>query len=299
MILKPPYLKKGDTIAIAATARKVSPNDLSFAIRLIQEKGFKIVLSKNIYSEFHQLAGDDSVRTQAFQELIDREDIQAIFIARGGYGTVRIIDQIDFTALKKFPKWICGFSDITVLHAHLFQMNIQSVHSTMPMLFNQSELATNSLFDILEGKKIHYPITPHPLNRTGECQGILVGGNLSVLYSLSGSPSQLDLKDKILFIEDVDEYLYHIDRMMMQLKRAGMLKKLKGLIVGGFTDLKDNTVAFGKTAEEIIFEAVKEYDYPVCFHFPAGHIKDNWAFVHGGEVYLNVGKNLIHLKSLE
>ncbi len=299
MTLKPPYLKKGDTIAIAATARKVSPSDLSFAIRLIQEKGFKIVLAKNIYSECHQFAGDDILRTQAFQELIDRKDIQAIFIARGGYGTVRIIDQIDFTPLKKFPKWICGFSDITALHAHLFQMGIQSVHSTMPVLFNQSDAATNSLFDILEGKKIHYPIVPHPMNRTGECQGILVGGNLSVLYSLSGSPSQLDLKNKILFLEDVDEYLYHIDRMMVQLKRSGMLSKLKGLVVGGFTDLKDNTVLFGKTAEEIIFDAVKEYDYPVCFHFPAGHIKDNLAFVHGCQISLSVGENLIKAEILE
>ncbi|GIV27294.1 MAG: peptidase S66 [Bacteroidia bacterium] len=299
MFIKPPYLKKGDTIAIAATARKVSPEDLQFAISFIEKKGFKVVLAKNIYSLFHQFAGEDIVRAEAFQELIERKDIQAILIARGGYGTVRIIDRIDFTPLKKYPKWICGFSDITVLHAHLFQLGVQSVHSTMPVLFHQSLEATDSLFKILRGEKINYFIPWHPLNREGECSGTLVGGNLSVLYSLNGSVSQLNFEDKILFMEDVDEYLYHIDRMVMQLKRAGVLMRLKGLIVGGFTDMKDNTIPFGKTAEEIIYDAVKEYDYPVCFNFPAGHIKDNYAFIHGGNIRLKVKKGGVEVEWLE
>lgn len=286
--ITPKNLEKGDKIGIAATARKVSPNELEYAIQYIQQKGYDVVLSSNIYDEYHQLAGCDEARAHGIQALLDRNDIQAILIARGGYGTIRVIDKLNFEKFQSHPKWICGFSDITVLHAHLFHLGFESIHSTMPLLFAQSNIASQSLFDLLEGKNITYPVFPHPLNRKGMAEGELVGGNLSVLYALNGSVSQLDYRSKILFIEDIDEYLYHIDRIMMQMKRAGYLKQLNGLIVGGMTDMKDNNIPFGKTAEEIIYEAVKEYDYPVCFHFPSGHIKDNMAFIHGRKVKLLV-----------
>lgn len=283
-LITPPFLKKGDTIGIAATARKISDSELNPAIQLIEQFQYKVKLSENIFSEYHQFAGTDEERAKGFQQLLDDEQVKAIFIARGGCGTVRVIDKINFESLKHRPKWICGFSDVTVLHSHLFQIGIKSIHSTMPLLFTQSEISTQKLFDILEGKNVEYTIPSHPLNKKVDTEGILVGGNLSVLYSLNNSVSQLNFNDKILFIEDVDEYLYHIDRMMMQMKRAGFLSRLKGLIVGGMTDMKDNNVPFGKAAEEIIYDAVKEYDYPVIFNFPAGHIKDNMPFIHGGDI---------------
>jgi len=295
-LVTPPFLKKGDTIAIAATARKVSQEEIDFAIQEIQKRGYKVLLASNIFESFNQFAGTDEARQRGLQELLDRPDINAIFIARGGYGTIRILDSLDFTLFKKNPKWICGFSDVTALHSHLFQLGFKSIHSTMPSLFHQSKIAVSSLFDVLEGKKVHYPLNPHPLNKDGFIEGLLVGGNLSVLYAISGSSSQIDYRNKILFIEDLDEYLYHIDRMIMHFKRAGFLSQLKGLIVGGMTDMKDNTIPFGKTVEEIIYDAVKMYDYPVCFNFPSGHIKDNYAFIHGEKIRLVVKKDKISIE---
>ena len=300
-LIQPNFLKKGDCIGIAATARKVSVSELSYAIQYLQERGYNIILSSNIYSAYHQFAGNDIERAKGLQELLDHPDVRAIFIARGGYGTVRIIDKIDFVAFTKHPKWVCGFSDVTALHSHIFNLGFKSIHSTMPLLFSQSTKSVECLFDVLEGKEMDYCVLGNALNRVGVATGILVGGNLSVLCSISGSVSQIDYRDKILFIEDVDEYLYHIDRMMMQLKRAGTLKHLRGLIVGGMTDMKDNEVPYGKTAEEIIRDMVNEYDYPVCFGFPAGHIKDNMALIHGEKVELNISPNdgIVRLKSVE
>ncbi len=289
-MIRPPFLQPGDTLAIAATARKVDRQELDNACEYLKQKEYCVVLASNIYSEYHQFAGTDEERIKGLQELLDNTEIKAILIARGGYGTVRIIDHLDFTKFKQHPKWICGFSDVTALHSHLFNLGFESIHSTMPILFSQSLDAAEKLMLILNGQPIKYNLPPHPLNRFGKTKGILVGGNLSVLYSLSSSISQIDYKNKILFIEDIDEYLYHIDRMLMQMKRAGFLKHLKGLVVGGFTNMKDNTTPFGKTAEEIIYDTVKEYDYPVCFNFPAGHIKNNMPFIHGGEIILNVNR---------
>ena len=292
-LIRPGYVQRGDYIGIAATARKISANELQKALPYIESRGYHILLASNIFSEYHQFAGTDEERAKGLQELLDHPNIKAIFIARGGYGTIRILDKLCFQQFLKFPKWICGFSDITALHSHLFNIHVQSVHSTMPLLFHQSDVATQSLFDCIEGKKIHYPISPHPLNKPGKTEGILIGGNLSVLYAISGSVSQPFYKDKILFIEEVDEYLYHIDRMMMHLKRAGILKQLNGLIVGGMSAMKDHPIPFGNTAEEIIYEAVKDYDYPVCFGFPAGHIADNYAFIHGQKIQLSVLTNIV------
>ena len=223
--------------------------------------------------------------------MLDNPDIKAILCVRGGYGTVRIIDDIDFSHFQKNPKWLAGFSDITVLHSHIHKLNVASLHSTMPISFSSNTTESiMSLKDALFGKHLSIKIDLHPFNRFGEAKGQIVGGNLSILYSLMGSPSDLNTDGKILFIEDLDEYLYHIDRMMMNLKRSGKLSNLKGLIVGGMTKMNDNTIPFGKDAESIIKDVVSEYNYPVCFGFPAGHIKDNRALKLGVIAELKVDK---------
>jgi len=248
------------------------------------------VLGKNIYAIENQFAGSDEQRAKDFQWAINDESIKAIIIARGGYGTIRIIDEIDFNKLKTNPKWITGYSDVTVLHSHIHQhIGIPTIHATMPINFSKNKEAVETLRKCLFGENVSYSFETHPLNRIDEVKGVLVGGNLSLLYALSGTESDIDTKDKILFLEDLDEYLYHIDRMMLNLKRSGKLANLKALIVGGLTDMKDNAIPFGKTAEEIILDAVKDYDFPVCFNFPAGHVDRNLALYFGKEVCLKIG----------
>lgn len=293
--MTPPYLKPGDKIGIVSTARKITREELQPAVECFNKEGFEIVFGKNLFKEQNQFSGTDDERAEDFQRMLDNPEIKAILCARGGYGTVRIIDKLDFTSFKKNPKWICGFSDVTVLHSHIEKkFGIETIHSIMPVqlkkLGGESE-AAKTLVKSLKGGLLNYKFPAHELNREGNTKGVLVGGNLSILYSLLGSVSDIDTAGKILFIEDIDEYLYHIDRMMMALKRAGKLDKLKGLVAGGMTDMKDNTVPFGKTAEEIIVDAVREYAYPVCFNFPAGHIDNNCAIYLGRKVELDVGTN--------
>ena len=291
-MIRPPFLKKGDTIGIAATARKISEAELMPAITKFREWGFQVLLSEALYAEDHQFAGTDQQRLSGFQKLLDNNTVKAIIIARGGYGTVRLIDEIDFTSFKKNPKWIIGYSDVTVLHSHIHQnFGIETIHATMPLNFpknNNESIALSSLYNALTNNNIEYIINPLSTEKTGETTGILTGGNLSLLYALSGTVSDIYTNGKILFLEDIDEYLYHIDRMILQLKRCGKLKNLAGLIVGGMTDMKDNQIPFGKNAYEIIADAVKEYDYPVCFGFPAGHIEDNRALILGRKISLAV-----------
>jgi muramoyltetrapeptide carboxypeptidase len=285
-----PSLKPNDKIAIIATARKISAEELSFAVETIKAWGLRPVLGKNIYAIENQFAGSDEQRAKDFQWAINDESIKAIIIARGGYGTIRIIDEIDFNKLKTNPKWITGYSDVTVLHSHIHQhIGIPTIHATMPINFSKNKEAVETLRKCLFGENVSYSFETHPLNRIDEVKGVLVGGNLSLLYALSGTESDIDTKDKILFLEDLDEYLYHIDRMMLNLKRSGKLANLKALIVGGLTDMKDNAIPFGKTAEEIILDAVKDYDFPVCFNFPAGHVDRNLALYFGKEVCLKIG----------
>lgn len=292
--MTPPYLKPGDKIGIISTARKISREELQPAVECFEKEGFEIVFGKNLFKELNQFSGTDDERAEDFQLMMDDPDIKAILCARGGYGTVRIIDKLDFTAFRKNPKWICGFSDVTVLHSHIEKnFGIETIHSIMPVqlqkLGGESE-AAKTLLDSLKGKLSDYQFPAHPLNKEGVAEGILVGGNLSILYSLLSSVSDINTVGKILFLEDIDEYLYHIDRMMMALKRAGKLDKLQGLVVGGMSDMKDNTIPFGKTAEEIIVDAVKECDFPVCFRFPAGHIDNNCAIYLGRNAKLEVSK---------
>ncbi len=285
----PPFLQSGDTVALVATARKVSPDEMAPAIIRLQSWGLKVYIPTQLYASNNQFAGTDAQRAEVLQEVLDRPDIKAIFCARGGYGTVRIIDQIDFQTFQSSPKWIIGYSDITVLHQHINQnFGIATLHATMPVNFGKNEEATATLRGALFGESLQYTMVSHPLNRCGNCGGEIVGGNLSLIYALCGSKSDIDTEGKILFLEDLDEYLYHIDRMLQNLKRSGKLEGLKGLIVGGMSDMKDNTIPFGKTAEEIIRETVNDYNYPLCFGFPAGHIDRNMALIFGKEAVLHV-----------
>lgn len=288
----PPGIQKGDKIGIVACARKISKEELQPALELLTSWGLEPVMGKNIFGEEHQFSGTDDQRAEDLQSMLDDPAVKAVISARGGYGTVRIIDKIDFTRFRQHPKWIIGYSDITVLHSHIHNFGIQTLHATMPINFTKNAEATETLRKALFGEKLSYEVGSHSLNRKGNAEAELTGGNLSLLYALTGSSSDLDTKGKILFIEDLDEYLYHIDRMMISLKRSGKLSQLAGLIVGGMSDMKDNTIPFGKTAEEIILDAVKEYDYPVCFNFPAGHIDRNLALVMGKKVKLEVGNNV-------
>ncbi len=297
-MVTPEYLKVGDTIAIVATARKISKEELAPAVSTFESWGLKVVFGKNLFGQDNQYSGTDAEREADLQCMLDDTNVKAIISARGGYGTVRIIDVLDFSNFVSNPKWIVGYSDITVLHSDInARFGIETIHATMPINFPKdgtSNSATETLRKALFGEPLSYSFETDKshgsLLRKGTAEGELVGGNLSLLYALSGSVSDIDTSGKILFIEDLDEYLYHIDRMMMQLDRAGKLKNLAGLIVGGMNDMKDNTVPFGKTVEEIIADAVKKYKYPVCFGFPAGHIPDNRALILGRKVNLSVAE---------
>jgi len=287
--LIPPALKKGDKIAITCPAKKL-PAPMTDAIKLLQSWGLEVVLGETIEASYHQFAGDDDLRARDLQRFIDDDSIKAIIAARGGYGTVRMIDKVDFGRFVQNPKWMVGFSDITVLHTHLFaNYGAQTIHGQMPVTIpDASARSLETLKKALFGEELSYQFTSQTLNRSGQGSGILVGGNLSLLVSVAGSVSDLNYNNKILFIEDVSEYLYSVDRMVRNLKRAGKLKNLKGLIIGGFSDLQDNDIPFGQTVPQIIMDVVQEYDYPVCFDFPAGHIPDNCSLIFGKTLNLSV-----------
>jgi muramoyltetrapeptide carboxypeptidase len=297
--MRPPYLKAGDTIAITATARKVSPAEIGPAVALFSSWGLNVKLAEGLFSEHNQFAGDEPTRTKALQLLMDDPSVQAIICARGGYGTVRIIDSLDFTGFMQSPKWLIGFSDVTVLHSHMFtHFRVPTIHSIMAFGVQQHMADADSIEALRKtifGERNSYRTDPHALNRTGTVSAPLTGGNLSVLYSLLGSDSDIDTNGKILFLEDLDEYVYHIDRMMMNIKRNGKLSGLAGLVVGGMNDMKDNAIPFGKTAEEIIAEHVAEFTFPVAFGFPAGHEKKNLALVFGETYNLSVNETSVQL----
>lgn len=299
MIKEPPYLKKGDKIAIVCPAKKL-PQSISAAIGILESWGLHVVQGKSVSAEHHQFAGSDELRTADLQQFLNDESISAIIAGRGGYGTIRIIDELDFTLFNQSPKWLIGFSDITVLLSHAFaQLNTQSIHAQMPYTFLESTAdALESLRKALFGEAIHYTYASHFENKVGKAEGVLIGGNLSLLMAVQGSVSEMDYTDKILFLEDVGEHEYAIDRMMRSLKRAGKLAKLKGLIVGAFNEIGEEKIPFGQTPEEVIWELVKEYDYPVCFNFPVGHINDNRAMVLGKNVSLQVSTSNVTFQFL-
>lgn len=291
-MLRPDFLKKGDKIGIVATARKVSFEEVKTSINILESWGLEVVLGKTIGLGLNQFAGTDAERRADLQQFFDDKEIKAVLAARGGYGTVRMMDGINYERFLQSTKWLIGFSDLTVLHGHLNGvLGVQSIHGTMAFSFgNNTQEALNSLKDALFGGPLQYEFPVHPMNKNGKMKGEIIGGNLSILYSMLGTNTPVLSSGKILFIEDLDEYLYHIDRMMMAMKRAGKLQNLVGLVVGGMTDMKDNKVPFGTSPEEIILEHVEEYGYPVCFNFPAGHISDNRAIVFGREVSIEIGE---------
>ena len=293
----PSNLQKGDAIAILATARKNIDDNLKPAIDLIHSWGLEVVLGKTIGLDNNQLAGTDEQRASDFQSMLDNPNIKAIWCVRGGYGTSRMLDFIDFTKFKSNPKWIIGFSDVTVLHSHLNKLGVASIHGIMPVNINTSTPeAKESLRKSLFGETLTYTIPCEKENKLGIAEGELIGGNLSILYSLMGSETQVNCKGKILFIEDLDEYLYHIDRMMMSLKRCGCFEGLKGMLVGSFIKIHDNEIPWGKNAQEIILDITKNYDFPIAFHFPAGHIHNNNALVFGRTISLEINDEATILK---
>ncbi len=292
----PPYLAIGDTVAITCPAKKL-PRDILDAVKLLESWGLNVVLGETVKASWHQFAGTDELRALDMQRFLDDPNIKAIFAARGGYGTIRIIDRIDFSNFKKHPKWIIGFSDITVLHSHIQAVyKTESIHGQMPLTIPDGSIVSlETLRKALFNEALDYKYTSAIKNKSGEANAVLIGGNLTLLVMMAGSVSEQDYSGKILFLEDVGEYLYSLDRMMWNLKRSGKLTNLKGLIVGSFTEMKDNDIPFGQTAEQIIMEHVKEFDYPVCFNFPAGHINDNQALIFGRKVNMLVDEQNVSL----
>ena len=292
----PSYLQPGDTVAITCPAKKL-PRNIEDAVKLLESWGLNVILGETVHASWNQFAGDDELRSTDFQRFLDDPSVKAIFAARGGYGTIRIIDRLDFSEFSNNPKWIIGFSDITVLHSHILSLyKTESIHGQMPLTIREgSEISLETLRKALFNEDVNYAYTSKANNKSGEAEGILIGGNLSLLVMMAGSVSEQEFSDKILFLEDVGEYLYSIDRMMWNLKRAGKLNNLRGLIIGGFTELKDNDIPFGQTAEQIIMGHVKEFGFPVCFNFPAGHIPDNRALIFGRMSRLKVDGQQVEL----
>ncbi len=294
--IQPAHLKKGDTILIIAPAGKIKDKEYIIAgIKLAKKWGLVVVYGKHLYAQENSFAGTDDERLNDLQKGLDNPSIKAIWSARGGYGLVRIIDDLDFTKFKLHPKWIVGYSDITVLHNKIHNLGYQTIHGQMPGTLDldnpDQKESTNTLYKALFGKKIKYKLPSSNNNRTGQSSGPIIGGNLSIVYSMLGSDTSLDTTNKILFLEDVSEPLYHIDRMMISLKRAGYFENCVGLILGDFKLKENNGNPFGKTVEEIVLEAVEGTDFPIIFNFPAGHIDDNRSLVLGANVELLVTNN--------
>ena len=289
-------LNFGDRVGIVSTARKINLKELDMAVNIFNQWGLKVELGVNLLNEDNQFSGTIKERTSDLQAMLDNDKIKAVICARGGYGTVQIIDNIDFALFINNPKWIVGYSDVTVLHSHLNNLDIPTLHASMPINFkSNTKESLETLRKTLFGEKNYIKIDTNNYNVLGKAEGEIVGGNLSILYSLMGSNSDLDTNGKILFIEDLDEYLYHIDRMMISLKRSGKLENIKGLIVGGMTNMHDNKVRYGRNAEQIIRDYIIPYNIPTCFGFPAGHIKDNRCIKFGVKSVLDVNKSDVSL----
>jgi len=281
----PPYLQPGDTIGITCPAGYVAPERIAFCVEVLARWGFKVKIGQTIGTGQFYFSGKDEERVADLQEMLDDNNVKAILMGRGGYGTSRIIDALDFTRFREQPKWICGFSDITVLHSHIHTtLGIATLHSPMSGAFNaesENSYYIQSLRKALTGEPLTYSFKASDYNRNGTAEGLLVGGNLAMLAHLSGSVSQLDTTGKILFIEDIGEHLYNIDRLLLNLKRSGQLEHLAGMLVGSFTDLQDTERPFGQTLEEIIWDKVEAYDYPVAFNVPCGHDTENITLALG------------------
>ncbi len=295
-IFRPPILQAGDQVGIVAPAKRVSQQEMQMAIQILESWGLRVVLGKHLYKIHNQFAGTDLERTEDLQTMLDDAEIKAIICARGGYGTIRIVDKLSFERFLQHPKWLIGFSDITVLHCHLHNLRVESIHGIMPLLFpKQTEQTIESLRKTLFGESLEIEAHPHPLNHPGRAEGMLVGGNLSLFANTIGTPSEVSTRGKILFLEDVNEYLYHLDRMMIHLYRAGKLANLAGLIIGHFTEIQDDEVSFGQTVNELIDQIVQEYNYPVCYDFPVGHEVHNMTMICGRRGRLEISREKVQL----
>jgi muramoyltetrapeptide carboxypeptidase len=296
----PPFLKKGAILGITCPSGYVSKERVAYAVTVLEKWGFQVKLGRTIGTEHHYFSGTDSERLADLQQMMDDPEVNAILMGRGGYGLSRIIDSLDFTSFLNKPKWVCGFSDITVLHSHLeSRFLMPSLHSPMCGAFRpetEHEGYLHTFYAALTGESIMYHIADSPYNRHGVTEGTLTGGNLSMLTHLMGSASEVNTEEKILFLEDIGEHLYKVDRMLLTLKRAGKFDHLKGLILGGFTDMEDTERPFGQTIEEIIWDKVKEYNFPVCFHFPSGHQDINYTLTLGATHKLAITENGVILE---
>lgn len=301
MTIFPPYLKKGSTVGIVAPAGFMPLEKMQNCLQTLEDWGYNIVLGATAQSHSQNyFSGTDEERRNDLQQMLDDKGIDAILCARGGYGLSRIVDSLKFKKFRKHPKWLVGFSDVTALHTHVFsRYSIASLHAPMAAAFNDggyNSMYIRSVKEALEGKEAYYTSPPYSYNKTGTATATLIGGNLTLLAHLIGTRSDYKTKGKLLFLEDVGEYLYNIDRMLLQLKRSGKLNKLAGLIIGGFTDVKDTERPFGKAVYEIISDQVADYDYPVCFGFPVSHEKENVALKVGGTYTLQVQKESVTLQ---
>ena len=295
-MISPKRINIGDKVGLLSTARKISLFELNPAIEVLDSWGVKVVFGEFLFEEENQFSGTVEQRSTDLQNMIENDEIKAIFFVRGGYGTVQIIDKVNFSKLLQNHKWIIGYSDITVLHSHLNKLGLETLHATMPINFSKNtKKSLDSLQKVIFGERNVIKVEAHKLNRYGSVEAEIVGGNLSILYSLLGSDSDIQTEGKILFIEDLDEYLYHVDRMVINMKRNNNFRSLKGMIIGGMTSMNDNKISFGKTAEEIILEYIKEYNFPVCFGFPSGHLDDNRSIRLGAISLLEINKNGVNL----
>ena len=295
-LIQPPFLKAGDTVAIVAPSGilKSREGEIQQAISLLKSWGLTPLLGKHVFNQADHFAGTDEERCEDLQNAMDNPKVSAIWCARGGYGTVRILDRLDYSQFKKHPKWVIGYSDITALHNQLHNKGFQSLHALMCVSLTEDmdgiENTVSTFKSALFGQPVNYQLKGSTYNRTGKAIGQLVGGNLTILHTMLGSETSIDTSGKILFIEEIGEYKYHIDRMLQSLKRAGYFDNCEGVIVGDMSKLRKNTTLWGTSIEQLILDALSEYDFPIAFNMPAGHEKDNRALILGKTVELDVAK---------
>jgi len=295
-MITPPYLSAADKVGVISTAKRTGPHEIEQALTILKSWGLQPVIGTHAFATDGFLAGTDAQRAADLQQMLDDTAIKAIFFTKGGYGTLRIIDSIDFSGFKKHPKWLVGYSDITLLHSHIHNFAIETLHGVMLQGYaGSTPQAIESIRAVLFGESLTYNIPVHERSRANDNKitGTLVGGNLSMIYAAIGSESEMDTYGKILFIEDIDEYLYHYDRMLVSLKRAGKLEGLKALVVGTLIDIKDSTIPFGRDACQITLEQTADYGYPVYFGFPAGHAPDNRALIMGRDVTITQSNEFV------
>ena len=291
-MIQPPALNPGDLIYITAPAKLMDPQAVSYAKKHLEQNGFNVLISKNCLGKHHYFSGTDEERLLDFQFGIDHPDVRAILCARGGYGSIRLVDRINWANMLREPKWMIGFSDITVFHHRLNKLGVQSIHGSMPINFEKNtDEALKTLLGTITGNFTPFVLAPNKTNKTGLATGNLIGGNLSIIYSMLGTTDQYDFEDTILFLEDVGEHYYQVERMIFALGKAGVFEKIKGLIIGGMTELEDTDPPLGRSIEEIILEQLRFSNMPVIFNFPTGHINDNRALVIGKHIKISINEN--------